>query len=335
VFYFLEDINMPLFLNTPDQLTHKIPIGISACLLGENVRYNGGHSHSNYCDNVLSEYFEYQKFCPEMAAGFGTPRPTLRLEGDPNSPRMTFTKNTGEDVSEAFMAASNPYLEKLSHLDGYILMKKSPSCGMERIKVYQENGHPHMQRSAGLFTKELQKRYPLLPIEEDGRLNDPILRENFLLRVFTHHDFRLSVSNEPKMKELIAFHSRYKYMVMAHSQPVYRQLGRLLSGNDPRSVAELKDAYFEILMTTLSQPAERKNHCNVLMHLVGYLKHAVDVSVRKDILDVVEQYRRGEVNLATPITLLRHYLKHYGSEYINGQSYFIPYPSPLGIRNTV
>ncbi|MBR7888752.1 DUF1722 domain-containing protein [Marinomonas sp. A79] len=321
--------------HSPDQLSHKIPVGISSCLLGDNVRYNGGHSHSDYCDKVLTKYFDYQKFCPEMAAGFGTPRPTLRLEGDPNSPRMTFSKNAEEDVSDVFMAASNKYIEKLSHLDGYILMKKSPSCGLERIKVYQENGHPHMQRSAGMFTKALRQRYPLLPMEEDGRLNDPMLRENFLLRVFTHHDFRQSLGEGARMKDLIAFHSRYKYMVMAHSQPIYRKLGRMLSGNDTRPFHALKDAYFETLMTTLSQPAKRKNHCNVLMHLVGYLKHAVDVSVRKDILDVVEQYRRGEVNLATPVTLLHHYIKHYGSEYINQQSYFIPYPSPLGIRNTV
>lgn len=321
--------------HSPDLLSHKIPVGISSCLLGDNVRYNGGHSHSDYCDKVLTQYFDYQKFCPEMAAGFGTPRPTLRLEGDPNSPRMTFSKNSEEDVSGVFMAASNKYLENLSHLDGYILMKKSPSCGLERIKVYQENGHPHMQRSAGMFTKALRQRYPLLPVEEDGRLNDPALRENFLLRVFTHHDFRQSVDENAKMKDLIAFHSRYKYMVMAHSQPIYRKLGRMLSGNDTRSFPALKDAYFETLMTTLSQPAKRKNHCNVLMHLVGYLKHSVEVSVRKDILEVVEQYRRGEVNLATPVTLLHHYIKHYGSDYINQQSYFIPYPSPLGIRNTV
>ncbi|WP_394183931.1 YbgA family protein [Marinomonas posidonica] len=326
---------MPHSKYTPDQLERKIPVGISACLLGDNVRFNGGHSHSNYCNNVLSDYFDYQKFCPEVAAGFGTPRPTLRLEGDPNDPIMTFTKKTGEDLTDQFRSGSADYLDTLAHLDGYIVMKNSPSCGMERIKVYQENGHPHMKRTAGLFTKALMERYPLLPVEEDGRLNDPNLRENFLLRVFTHHDFRHSVPKEPKMKDLIEFHSRYKYLVMAHSQPIYRELGRLLSGNDPRPIQTLKEAYFKILMTCLSKPAKRKNHCNVLMHLVGYLKNAVDVSIRKDILDVVEQYRRGEVNLVTPMTLLHHYLKHHGSEYINQQSYFAPYPSPLGIRNTV
>lgn len=318
-----------------DSLTHKIPVGISACLLGDNVRFNGGHSESRYCSRTLSEYFDYQKFCPEIAAGFGTPRPTLRLEGNPNKPTMAYSNQKGSDVTDAFMAASHAYLDQLAHLDGYIVMKNSPSCGLERIKVYQENGHPHMQRTSGLFTQALKERYPLLPVEEDGRLNDPALRENFLLRVFAHHEFRHTVNAEPSMKALIAFHSRYKYLVMAHSQPAYRALGRMLSGNDPRPIEELKDAYFSDFMSALSQPAKRRNHCNVLMHLVGYLKRSVDVSIRKDILSVIEQYRRGEVNLATPITLLHHYLMHYGSQYVKEQRYFAPYPSALGIRNTV
>lgn len=316
-------------------IEQKIPVGISACLVGDKVRFNGGHSHSRFCTSTLSEFFQYHKFCPEMAAGFGTPRPSLRLEGDPDAPRMIFPKQDRQDVTDAFMEASIPYIETLDFLDGYILMKKSPSCGLERIKVYQENGHPHMQRTQGLFTQALQNRYPLLPVEEEGRLNDPKLRENFILRVFTHHDYRHSVGDKPTMHKLIAFHSRYKYMVMAHSQSTYKSLGKLLSGQDSRPVELIASDYFTQLMSTLAKPANRKNHCNVLIHLVGYLKRQVDVTIRKDILDVVEQYRRGEVNLATPMTLLHHYLKQYGSQYINQQSYFKPYPAPLGIRNQI
>ncbi|REG86980.1 YbgA family protein [Marinomonas pollencensis] len=329
----INDISGSSF--SADQLIHKIPVGISACLLGDNVRFNGGHSRSAFCDTNLSNYFEFQKFCPEVAAGFGTPRPTVRLEGDPKNPRMAYSNQKGTDLSDTFMDATRPYLDKLAHLDGYILMKNSPSCGLERIKVYQENGHPHMERSAGLFTKALKERYPLLPMEEDGRLNDPALRENFLLRVFAHHEFRHCVAAKPSMKALIVFHSRYKYLVMAHSQPAYKTLGKMLSGNDPRPLKELQDAYFYTLMTTLSEPAKRKNHCNALFHLVGYLKHSVDVSIRKDIISVIEQYRRGEVNLATPMTLLTHYLNHYGSQYVKEQRYFAPYPSALGIRNII
>lgn len=319
----------------PNQLTHKIPIGISACLLGDNVRYNGGHTQSNYCLGPLAEHFEYHKFCPEVAAGFGTPRPTMRLEGNPNQPRLAFSNQIGTDESERLITASKRYLEQIPPIDGYILMKNSPSCGLSRIKVYQDNGHPHMQRRSGLFTEALLQKYPLLPVEEEGRLNDPALRENFLLRVFAHHEFRHTVLAQPTMKSLIDFHSRYKYIVMAHSQAIYKTLGRLLSGQEVCSIDELCERYFIQFTQAISVPAERKNHCNVLMHLIGYLKREVDTQIRQDILEVVEQYRRGEVNLMTPTTLLYHYLKLYGSEYVKDQRYFAPYPQELGIRNTI
>lgn len=319
----------------PNHLQEKIPVGISACLLGENVRFNGGHSQSQYCLGPLANYFNYQKFCPEVAAGLGTPRPTIRLEGNPNSPIVAYSNKPGSDLTEQLISAGQRYLDNMPTLDGYIVMKNSPSCGLERIKVYQENGHPHMQRVRGLFTQALMDRFPLLPIEEDGRLNDPLLRENFLLRVFAHHEFRHTVLGDISMKNLIAYHSRYKYIVMAHSQAAYKSLGHLLSGQVHLPIKELCGEYFQQFMQALSKPAKRKNHCNVLMHLVGYLKRDVDSKVRQDILDVVEQYRRGEVNLTTPATLLYHYLKLYGSEYVKEQRYFAPYPQALGIRNTV
>lgn len=319
----------------PNHITHKVPVGISACLLGDNVRFNGGHSRSQYCLGPLAEYFEYHRFCPEMAAGFGTPRPTMRLEGDPEQPRLVFSNNTDVEITDQLTSSNERYLDNMPELDGYIVMKNSPSCGLERIKVYQENGHPHMRRVKGLFTQALAERFPLLPIEEDGRLNDPLLRENFLLRVFAHHEFRHTVLSELSMKNLIDYHSRYKYVVMAHSQPAYKSLGRLLSGQEEMPLADLTEEYFRQFMHALAKPAKRKNHCNVLMHLVGYLKREVDSHVRQDILNVVEQYRRGEVNLTTPTTLLHHYLKLYGSEYVKEQRYFAPYPQALGIRNTV
>ncbi|MCO4786858.1 MAG: DUF1722 domain-containing protein [Marinomonas atlantica] len=319
----------------PDHISSKIPVGISACLLGENVRFNGGHSRSLYCLGPLSEYFDYQKFCPEMAAGFGTPRPTMRLEGDPNDPRLVFSNKRDVEITDQLVSSNERYLDNLPDIDGYIVMKNSPSCGYERIKVYQENGHPHMQRVRGLFTQSLMDRYPNLPIEEDGRLNDPLLRENFLLRVFAHHEFRNTVLKNLSMKNLIDYHSRYKYVVMAHSQPAYKSIGRLLSGQEKMSIEDLSEEYFKQFMAALAKPAKRKDHCNVLMHLVGYLKREVDSAVRQDILNVVEQYRRGEVNLTTPTTLLYHYLKLYGSEYVKEQRYFAPYPQALGIRNTV
>ena len=320
-------------INFNENINSLIPVGISSCLLGENVRFNGGHCNSSYCTNTLSDYFHFETFCPEIAAGFNTPRPTLRLIGNPNEPRMAYTKMPDSDVTEAFHAGYQAQLATLDHLDGYIVMKKSPSCGMERVKVYQENGHPHMQRTAGLFTQALMDKYPLLPIEEDGRLNDPALRENFILRVFVHHEFRHKMAENATFHELLQFHSRYKYLVMAHSQSAYRHLGKLLSNGKKAPLQELKTTYFKELMMALKQPASRKNHCNVLMHLLGYLKRSVTGVIRQDIESVIHQYRRGEVTLVTPVTLLHHYLNQYGSDYIKAQRYFEPYPAALGIRN--
>lgn len=311
----------------------KVPVGISACLLGDNVRYNGGHSRSGYCCGPLSQYFDYRKFCPEVAAGLGTPRPTIRLEGDPQAPRLAYSNQPGSDLSAPFMAAIEPYLAQLDQLDGYILMKNSPSCGMERIKVYQPNGHPHQQRRAGLFAEALMARYPQLPVEEAGRLNDPALRENFVLRVFAHHRFRLQVDGQLSYRALLAFHSQYKYLLMAHSQAEYRALGRLLGESHAMPVVQLRDQYFGRLMAALRRPASRRSHCNVLMHLLGYLKRRLTGSLRQDLLAVIDQYRRGEVNLATPLTLLNHYLRHYGNGYVQSQRYLEPYPAALGLRN--
>ena len=176
--------------------TPKINVGISACLLGHSVRYNGGHTRSKLCLKTLSEHFEYRSFCPEVAAGFGVPRPTLRLVGEVADPRLVFSDDPEQDVTPQFNQAIAPVIDSLTDLDGYILMKNSPSCGLERIKVYKDNGYPHGERTQGLFTRELQQRYPSLPIEEEGRLNDAKLRENFVLRVFAHHHFRQQVDSQ-------------------------------------------------------------------------------------------------------------------------------------------
>ncbi len=317
----------------PSQDQDAIVVGISACLLGHEVRYNGGHSRSRQCQGELAEHFSFRSFCPEMAAGFGVPRPTLRLAGDPSQPRMVFSDDQQTDVTEQFNAAITPVLETLTELDGYILMKNSPSCGLERIKVYRDNGHTHTERTQGLFTAALRDRYPELPVEEEGRLNDARLRENFILRVFAHHHFRTTVDNSPSLGRLMAFHRDYKYVLMAHNQTEYRELGRLLARAANRDVASLRNEYHRRFMQAISKPASRRNHCNVLLHILGYLKRSVESSARQGIVEVIERYSRGEVNLATPLTLIDHYVKQYGSDYVRAQRYLQPYPATLGLSN--
>ncbi|MEH6472980.1 MAG: DUF523 and DUF1722 domain-containing protein [Halopseudomonas sp.] len=316
------------------KLPAAITVGISACLLGNPVRYNGGHSNSKLCQQALSQYFSFRSFCPEQAAGFGTPRPALRLVGEVNAPRMVLSNDHTQDVTEQFSRAITPVIDTLSGLDGYILMKNSPSCGLERIKVYRDNGYPQAERSQGLFTRALRQRFPDLPVEEEGRLHDARLRENFVLRVFAHHHFRIQVDSAPSVATLMRFHRDYKYVLMAHNQIEYRALGQLLAkASSQQPVTPLRDQYRQRFMAALATPAGRRGHSNVLLHILGYLKRSVASSARRDIVSVIDRYRRGEVNLTTPLTLINHYVQQHGSDYIRSQRYLAPYPAALGLGN--
>ncbi len=316
-----------------NQQPSTIHVGISACLLGQPVRFNGGHSQSKLCLNTLKDYFEFDSFCPEVAAGFGTPRPTMRLIGSPENPTLTFSDDPNQDLTEQLTQGFTAKVDQLAHLDGYILMKNSPSCGLERIKVYQDNGYPYDQRVRGLFAQAITDKHPLLPIEEEGRLNDAPLRENFILRVFAHHRFRNEVLNQPSYHHLLQFHSSYKYVLMAQSQPAYKSLGRLLADSHDRNLEALLEEYQQEFMAALAKPADRKGHTNVLLHLLGYLKQSVAGEARQDIASIVDRYRQGEIPLITPLTLLRHYIDQQGSEYARMQRYWEPYPNELGLRN--
>lgn len=322
-----------------EQLKEKpIFVGMSACLAGAEVRYNGGHCQSRLCLDELGQHFEFETFCPEMAAGFGTPRPTMRLVGNPDAPTLTYTLDTKReqvDLTEQLIAGFKDKLPGFAHLDGYILMKNSPSCGMERIKVYQENGYPHEQRGQGIFVQALQKAYPFLPMEEEGRLHDDRLYENFVLRVYAHHHFRHEVLNAPSVHNLIQFHSSYKYVLMAHNQQMYKELGQRIANIKKEDLNEELVSYQASLMEALGKSASRENHTNTLMHILGYLKKTVPSEARQDINEVIMQYHRGEIPLSTPLTLLKHYIKQEGNDYIRAQRYLQPYPQRLGLANKI
>jgi uncharacterized protein YbgA (DUF1722 family)/uncharacterized protein YbbK (DUF523 family) len=312
-----------------------IKVGLSACLAGHSVRYNGGHSQSKLCVKQLSNHFQFDTFCPEVAAGFGTPRPSLRLTGDPEDPTLSYTKDPNSDVTEQLKQGFAGKIQDCGHLDGYILMKNSPSCGLERIKVYRDNGYPMDARTSGLFAGALRERWPLLPLEEEGRLHDPVLRENFILRVYAHHHFRTEVLSNPGYHRLLQFHSTYKYVLMAHCQSTYRRLGRRLSGASKEPLELLLSEYQAQLMQALAKPAKRGSHCNVLLHLLGYLKQSVPAPARQHIAEIIHRYREGKLPLVTPMTLLRHYIDREGSEYVRAQRYWQPYPEELGLTNNL
>jgi len=314
---------------------NMIPVGVSACLLGHKVRYDGGHKRSKYCLNVLSECFEFRPFCPEVSIGLSTPREPIRLVGDAEHPRVLGTKNPSLDVTEPLRNYAIEVSEQNQDLRGYILMQGSPSCGMERVKVYHENGMPNVAGS-GAYAAELMRRNPALPVEEEGRLNDPVLRENFITRVFVYDSWLREVISEPSLHEVIQFHSRHKYQLMAHSYEGYKVLGKYLANEaSQQPLEQVLDTYILELMTQLKKRANRRTHTNALMHIMGYLKKDIDSETKQDLLESIEQYRQEEVNLVVPLALLKHYLKRHGSDHIQSQAYLNPYPHELGLRNYI
>ncbi|KZZ46257.1 MAG: DUF523 and DUF1722 domain-containing protein [Saccharospirillaceae bacterium] len=316
----------------------KIPIGISACLMGQKVRFDGGHKRSRFCTDVLAEYFDYVPLCPEVAIGMGTPRQPIRLVGESKDTTNVFargTRDTELDVSDQLRAYGQEQGEQHKNLCGYIFMQKSPSCGLFGVKRYLDNGMPE-GTARGLYAEEFCKKQPLLPVEEAGRLNDPGLRENFLVRVFAYHDWQQFLASDFSAKDLIGFHARYKYLVMAHSQQYYKSLGHLLSDLSKAKLHTIAEEYFKQLMAALAKPASRKMNTNTLMHLQGYLKNCLSSGDKQELTDLIQHYHQGIVPLIVPLTLLKHHLSHQQQQhYANMQVYLNPYPYQLGLRNAI
>ncbi|WP_417614761.1 YbgA family protein [Oceanisphaera sp.] len=306
-----------------------IRVGISGCLVGQKVRFDGGHKRSDFCTEELAEFVEFVPLCPEMAIGLGSPRPSIRLINQDE--QIIAQTATGEDVTPALRDYGRVMAPQFDGLSGYILCAKSPSCGMERVRVYHESGKGNAKEGVGIYTQELMKAQPLLPLEEDGRLTDPELRENFVTRVFALHDWQCLCHEGITAAGLIAFHSRYKYLLMAHHRDSYQQLGKLLSdlsGDLEPTVA----AYIEGLMQALARRVTRNNHTNVLQHLQGYFKRMLNPRQRKELAHTIAQYHDGILPLLAPITLFRHYLEEFPNEYLHQQVYLNPHPEALRLR---
>ena len=312
-----------------------IKVGISACLLGAPVRFNGGHKKSHLCKDVLSQYFTYAPVCPEQAIGLGTPREPIRLVGETNNPRAVGTVNAELDVTDALSAYGQRTAAELTDLCGFILMQKSPSCGMERVKVYQYSGHTAEHGGVGLFAAALMRAQPNLPVEEDGRLNDPVLRENFITRVFAYAEWRELLNSGLSRKKLYDFHARYKYQLMANSPADCSALGRLLANNQQLRLGILATQYFSLFMQALKKIANRGSHTNVLQHISGYIKRSLDAEDKRELQTLISQYRTGIVPLIVPLTLLKHHFKRHPDRYIAEQVYLQPHPENLSLRNAI
>ena len=310
-------------------------VGVSACLLGHQVRYDGGHKRDIFITESLSEHFELLPICPETEVGLGIPRPTIRLMGDIEHPRLVGTADQTMDVTDTMERYSEHQVQKLDELCGYILKKDSPSCGMERVKVFNHSGTHATRKGSGVFARILMQRLPLLPVEEEGRLNDAVLRENFINRIFVMQRWRSMHQEGLTSARMIEFHTVHKYLVMAHSQAAYQRLGRLLSDLSNRDLSAIAQVYIEALMPTLKRRVTRRRHVNVLQHIMGYLKKRIESGDKAELSESIEAYRRGETPLVVPITLLRHYFRRHHDPYMEKQIYLRPHPDKLGLRNSI
>lgn len=310
-------------------------MGIGACLAGKAVRYDGQTKSANDHVRSLSQAFEMRSFCPEMGIGMGVPRAPIHLVGKAGEVRALDVETHSRDCTEQLATYAHTVLELAPELCGYILVKGSPSCGYDRVKRYAQNGYGIASDEQGVFAAALHKADPLLPLEDDGRLNDPGLRESFVTRAYAYHDWKQLCAGGLSAHKLVAFYSRYKYLVMAHHVPGYKQLGRMVAGAGSRPLDELAAEFAGEFMAALSQRATVRSHTNVLFHLAGYLKREVDSAQRQRLAGLIEQYRQGQIPLVVPLTMLKHHFANNPNAYIDSQVFMAPYPDELKLRNLI
>jgi uncharacterized protein YbgA (DUF1722 family)/uncharacterized protein YbbK (DUF523 family) len=310
-------------------------LGVSSCLLGEEVRFDGGHKHDRFLTDLLGRYVEWVPVCPELEVGMGVPREAVRLVGTPEAPRMVGVRS-GIDHTEAMRRFSAARVRALAGLDlsGYVFKKDSPSCGMERVRVYDSSGMPS-RRGRGLFAAAFREAFPLIPVEEEGRLNDPVLRENFIERVFCYRRWCALVAAGPTRGDLVAFHTAHEFLLLTHSPRHDAALRRLVGGRQAGRAAALARQYGALFMEALAVPATVKKHVNVLQRIAGFCREHLDAAERQEIAGLIDDYRRGLVPLVVPITLLGHHAARHAVAHVQGQVYLSPHPQELMLRNHV
>ena len=309
-----------------------IRMGVSSCLLGNQVRFDGGHKHDRYITGTLGNYFEFVPVCPEVECGLSIPRESMRLIGNPQSPRLV-TGKSGVDLTEQMNEWAGNRVSELAkeNLCGFIFKSKSPSSGMERVKVYDANNVPSAI-GVGLFARIFKERFPLLPVEEEGRLHDMILRENFIESVFVYQRWRDTVESFTA-GSLVTFHTEHKLLLRAHSEKHYRELGRIVAKAGTLDLEQLFTVYQENLMAAMRLKPTVKKHVNVLMHMMGYFKKLLSGDEKHELLEVIDRFRNNYVPLIVPITLMNHYVRKYEEPYLQKQYYLNPHPTELKLRN--
>lgn len=314
-------------------MKNSIRIGLSTCLLGENVRFDGGHKRDRFVTDTLGQFLEFVPVCPEMECGLGVPRESMRLEGKPESPRLV-TNRTKIDHTERMITWARKRVKELEKEDlcGFIFKSRSPSSGMERVRVYNEKGVPE-NKGVGMFARIFMEHFPLLPVEEDGRLHDIKLRENFIERIFALKRWRDLLDEKRSRGKLVAFHTQHKLLILSHSQKHSRILGKVVAEAKSISPQQLYPQYQALFMEALQLKTTVKKNINVLEHMMGYFKKQLSADEKQELLETFNQYREGYIPLIVPLTLIKHYVRKYDQPYLKQQVYLNPHPVELKLRN--
>jgi len=311
----------------------KIRIGVSSCLLGDKVRYDAGHRLDQYITETLGQYFEWVSVCPEVEYGLPVPREPMHLEGDPDSPRL-ITVYTGVDHTEGMLKWAEKKLRELEkeELCGFIFKSRSPSSGIGGVKVYPPSGMPS-HRGIGLFGRSFMNRFPVIPVIDDGRLHDPVLRENFIERVFVYKRWQEYIKKNGHFKDLVAFHTEHKLLILSHSPKHFNELGQLVAKTRQYKPENLNTEYLSLMMQGLRLIATVKKNTNVLLHVAGYFKKQLSSDDKRELLEVIENYHQGYVPLIVPVILIKHYVRKFDETYLQRQCYLNPHPLELMLRN--
>ena len=308
-------------------------LGISACLLGQPVRFDAGHKRDSYLLDTLGRYFDFRPVCPELAIGMGVPRQPIRLVRTPEGVRAQGGRDDTLDVTIPLTEFGRQTGAQLTDISGYVFKKGSPSCGMERVKWYAPNGHSLPGGTKGIFAEALMATLPLLPVEEEGRLRDPALRENFIERVLVYRRWQELCAAGLTRAALVDFHTRHKFLLLAHHPVTYGELGRWIAELKERPLEVVAGEYIVRLMSALRVIATRRKHTNVLQHVAGFLRRDLDREDRAELAGTIAQYQRGDIPLVVPLHLLKHHLRRHPHPYLARQWYFTPHPPELGLRN--
>ena len=314
-------------------MENRMRIGISTCILGENVRFDGGHKRDRFVTDTLGQFLEFVPVCPEVECGLGIPRESMRLVGDPESPRL-MTNRTKIDHTERMITWAQKRVRELEKEDlwGFIFKSRSPSSGMERVRVYNEKGIP-AKTGVGMFARIFMEHFPLLPVEEDGRLHDIRLRENFIERIFALKRWRDLLGEKKSRGRLVAFHTQHKLLILSHSQKHSRILGKLVAAAKSISPTQLYPQYQALFLEALKLKTTVKKNINVLQHMMGYFKKQLSADEKQELLETFDQYREGYIPLIVPLTLISHYVRKYDQPYLKQQIYLNPHPVELKLRN--